>query len=134
MCRHFWVRAQHLPSSAPRLPDLRPLAQFYDAANPAVAAFMDCLEDAEGPDQTIERLVGVYGVLKPHLLATYRGHLARANAVYEPPTRRILARCIDDERRHIAAGATILRPLRGGPSAGGGAAARGESAGHRVGR
>src|SRR5438132_599806 len=84
-------------------------------SNPAVAAFMDSLEDAEGPDQTVDRLVGVYGVLKPHLLATYRDHLARANPVYEPPTRRILARCIDDEERHIAAGETILKYLAAGP-------------------
>src|SRR5207245_11039384 len=52
---------------------------------------------------------------KPHLLATYRDHLARANPVYEPPTRRILARCIDDEERHIAAGETILKYLAAGP-------------------
>src|SRR5207302_6206389 len=84
-------------------------------ANPAVATFMGSLEDAEGPDQTVERLVGVYGVVKPHLLATYRDHLARANPVSEPPTRRILARCIDDEERHIAAGETILEYLAAGP-------------------
>src|SRR3989442_1426463 len=77
---------------------------------------MDCLEEPEVPDQTVERLVGVYSVLKPHLLATYRDHLARANPVYEPPTRRILARCIDDEERHIAAGETTLGHLAGAPS------------------
>jgi hypothetical protein len=31
--------------------------------------------------------------------------------VYEPPTCRILTRCIADERRHVAAGETILRHL-----------------------
>jgi hypothetical protein len=50
-------------------------------------------------------------VLKPHLLATYRDHLARANPVYEAPTRRILARCIADEERHIAEGRTIIEHL-----------------------
>ena len=124
MGRHVWDLAQQCDAFGQRLPELRAHAHASEAANPAVAAFMDCLEDAEGPDQTIERLVGVYGVLKPHLLATYRGHLARANAVYEPPTRRILARCIDDERRHIAAGATILRHLGSDPSAAARAAAR----------
>src|SRR5262249_36532542 len=50
-------------------------------------------------------------VLKPHLLATYEAHLDQANQVYEPPTRRILARCAADEKRHIAAGRVVLSHL-----------------------
>jgi hypothetical protein len=115
MGRHVWDLAQHCDAFGQRLPELRSRAHVSEAANPAIATFMDAVEEAEGPDQTVERLVGVYGVLKPHLLATYREHLARANPVYEPPTRRILARCIDDEERHIAAGDTILRYLAAGP-------------------
>ena len=115
MGRHVWDLAQHCDAFGQRLPELRSRAQVSEAANPAVATLMDAVEDAERPDQTVERLVGVYGVLKPHLLATYRDHLAHANPVYEPPTRRILSRCIDDEERHIAAGETILRYLAAGP-------------------
>ena len=115
MGRHVWDLAQHCDAFGQRLPELRSRAQVSEAANPAVATFMDAVEDAEGPDQTIERLVGVYGVVKPHLLATYRDHLAHANPVYEPPTRRILARCIEDEERHIAAGETIMKYLAAGP-------------------
>ncbi len=37
--------------------------------------------------------------------------LARVNPVYEPPTRRILDRCLADERRHIADGAAVLDAL-----------------------
>jgi hypothetical protein len=66
------------------------------------------LESPEGPGQTIERLTGVYRVLKPHLVATYARHLAAANPVYEPPTRRILDRCLAEERRHVAAGRLVL--------------------------
>jgi hypothetical protein len=109
--RHVWDLAQHCDAFGRRLPELRAHAQVSEAANPGVVAFMDHLEEPEGRDQTVERLIGVYSVLKPHLLATYRDHLARANAVYEPPTRRILERCIDDEERHIAEGDTTLRHL-----------------------
>ena len=115
MGRHVWDLAQHCDAFGQRLPELRSRAQVSEAANPAVATLMDAIEDAEAPDQTVERLVGVYGVLKPHLLATYRDHLAHANPVYEPPTRRILSRCIADEERHIAAGQTILRSLAADP-------------------
>ena len=65
----------------------------------------------------LERLAGVYRVLKPHLLAVYVKHLESANPVYEPPTCRILARCIEDERRHIGAGETIIRHLAAAPEA-----------------
>jgi hypothetical protein len=114
--RHVWDLAQHCDAFGRRMPELRARAHMSEAANAAVVAFMDALEEPEGRDQTVERLVGVYAVLKPHLLATYRDHLARANAVYEPPTRRILERCIEDEERHVAEGETALRHLLGATS------------------
>jgi hypothetical protein len=69
---------------------------------------MDLIENCQTPAATPERVVGVYRVLKPHLTAVYARHLADANAIYEPPTRRILQRCLDEERRHIATGALVV--------------------------
>jgi hypothetical protein len=109
--RHVWDNAQHADALGRRLPELRAPAHVSEPANPAFVAFMDAIEAPEHPSQTIERLVGVYRVLKPHLRQRYGNHLAQANAVYEPPTRRILARCADDERRHIEAGALVLDHL-----------------------
>ncbi|HYE90005.1 MAG TPA: hypothetical protein VEA38_03250, partial [Terriglobales bacterium] len=57
------------------------------------------------------RVVGIYRVLKPHLAAVYADHLGDANGIYEPPTRRILQRCLDEERRHVAAGALVIGRL-----------------------
>jgi hypothetical protein len=111
MGRHVWDNAQHADAWGKRLPELRAAAQVSEPANARLVAFLDAVEAAERPEQTIERLVAIYRVLKPHLLATYKAHLATANAVYEPPTCRILARCIEDERRHVAAGETVLRHL-----------------------
>jgi hypothetical protein len=109
--RHVWDSAQHADAWGKRLPELRAHAQESEPATPAFVALMDVLEAPEAPGQTIERLAGVYRVLKPHLLSVYEQHLAKANPVYEPPTCRILARCIEDERRHIVAGETIIRHL-----------------------
>lgn len=111
MGRHVWDNAQHADLWGKRLPELRAMAQVSEPSSARLVAFMDTLEAAEAPEQTIERLVGIYRVLKPHLLATYQAHLASANAVYEPPTCRILARCIEDESRHVAAGETVLQHL-----------------------
>ena len=117
MGRHIWECAQHADAWGKRLPELREPAHQSEPANDRVARFMDFLEGREGPGETLERLTGVYRVLKPHLVATYERHLKMANAVYEPPTCRILTRCLDEERRHVAAGGLILRRLATSESA-----------------
>ncbi len=117
MGRHVWDNAQHADILGRRLPELRAPAQESEPPNDAFRAFLDALESPETPERTVERLVGLYRVLKPHLLADYDRHLGSANAVYEPPTRRILARCAEDERRHIAAGERVLAHLTAAPEA-----------------
>jgi hypothetical protein len=116
--RHVWDCAQHADAWGRRLPELRSPAQQSEPANDAVVRLMDRIEMAEGPRQTPERLASVYRVVKPHLVTVYARHLAATNPVYEPPTRRILARCLDEERRHIASGAAIIATmLRDGDAA-----------------
>lgn len=109
--RHVWDNAQHADAWGRRLPELRAHAQESKPPNDAFVAFMDTIEAPEEPGRTAERLAGIYRVLKPHLVAVYDEHRRRANPVYEPPTCRILERCLDDERRHVAAGETIIRHL-----------------------
>jgi hypothetical protein len=109
--RHVWDCAQHADLWGRRLPELRAPAQQSEPANDRFVRFMDQLDAREAVGESLERVVGVYRVLKPHLLATYRAHLASANQVYEPPTRRILERCIAEEERHIVAGAVVLERL-----------------------
>jgi hypothetical protein len=109
--RHVWDNAQHTDAWGRRLPELRAHAQESEASSEAFVQLMDAIEQPEEPGQSAERLAGIYRVLKPHLLAVYGEHRRRANPVYEPPTCRILDRCMEDERRHIAAGETIIRHL-----------------------
>jgi hypothetical protein len=114
--RHVWDCAQHADLWGKRLPELRAPAQQSEPANDRVVAFMDLIESRETPSATPERVTGVYRVLKPHLCSIYARYLADANGIYEPPTRRILQRCLDEERRHVAAGALVIARL--GASAG----------------
>ena len=109
--RHVWDNAQHADALGRRLPELRARAHVSEPVNAAFVAFMDAIEEPERPPQTVERLVGVYRVLKPHLVAVYEELLRRVNEVYEPPTERLITRLIEDERRHIAAGLAILQHL-----------------------
>jgi hypothetical protein len=115
--RHVWDSAQHADAWGKRLPELRARAQESEPANAAFAAFMDAIEAPDAPAETVERLAGVYRVLKPHLVAAYVKHLESANPVYEPPTCRILRHCIEDEDRHIRGGETVIRHLTVSPEA-----------------
>jgi hypothetical protein len=121
--RHVWDDAQHADLLGRRLLELRAPAQESEPAGPGVTALLDAIESAEAPGETVERLVGVYRVLKPHLLALYRDHLARTNPVYEPPTRRLLERLIADTSRHVAAGETVVAHVAASPALGPRAAA-----------
>lgn len=114
--RHTWDCAQHADVWGKRLPELRAPAQQSEPANDRIVAFMDLIENCQTPGATPERVTGVYRVLKPHLAAVYARHLADANAIYEPPTRRILQRCLDEERRHVAGGALVIARLGSAPS------------------
>ncbi len=115
MGRHVWDCAQHADRWGRRLPELRAPAQQSEPPGEEFVGFMDALEQPEAFHETPERLAGIYRVLKPSLLAAYERHLAEANPVYEPPTRRILQVCIEEERRHIAAGDVELSRLASTP-------------------
>ena len=109
--RQVWECAQHADLWGKRLPELRAPAQVSEPPSEEFVRFMDALEGREAWGETLERLTGVYRVLKPHLVEVYTRHLARANPVYEPPTRAILERCLGDERRHVADGERALAAL-----------------------
>ena len=111
----MWDCAQHADQWGKRLPELRAPAQVSEPSGPEFVRFLDALESREAWAETIERLTGVYRVLKPHLVAVYAAHLARVNPVYEPPTRQILERCLADEQRHVAAGEAVLDALARAP-------------------
>ena len=115
--RQVWDCAQHADAWGKRLPELRAPAQVSEPPGPEFVRFMDAVEAREAWGETIERLTGVYRVLKAHLIAVYAVHLDRANPVYEPPTRRVLERCLADERRHVADGEAVLAALVCTPAA-----------------
>jgi 1,2-phenylacetyl-CoA epoxidase catalytic subunit len=111
MARQVYEDALHTDALGKRLPELRSQAQLSRAANESFATFVDTIEDEEEWEDTLERLVGIYRVLKPHLVSHYSAHVAAANPVYEPPTLRILARMVEEEKAHIERGLVLLDDL-----------------------
>jgi hypothetical protein len=111
MARQVYEDALHADALGKRLGELRSQAQVSRSPNEAFAGLMDEIENKEQWEDTIERLVGIYRVLKPHLVAHYSAHVAAANPIYEPPTLRILAHLMEDEKRHIERGSVLLNDL-----------------------
>ena len=111
--RHVWDCAQHADLWGRRLPELRSPAHQGEPPSAEFARLVALVEERQARHESVERVVGIYRVLKPHLVTAYETHLGEANPVYEPPTRRILGRCLDEERRHVAAGAVVLDRLTG---------------------
>src|SRR6266403_3063957 len=101
MAKQVYDDALHTDALGKRLPELRAQPQISKPVNDAFVTFMNTIEDKEEWDDTLERLVGIYRVLKPHLVSHYSSHVAAANPVYEPPTLRILQHMVDEEQRHI---------------------------------
>jgi len=91
MARQVYECALHCDALGKRLAELRSQAQVSRPANEAFVALMNEIEDKEEWEDTIERLVGIYRVVKPHLVSHYSAHVTAANPIYEPPTLRILA-------------------------------------------
>jgi hypothetical protein len=71
----------------------------------ALSRFLDELLMAE---DTLERLVALYGVLKPALLETYRAHFEEANPLIDHPTRRVIKSMLDDEEESAIWGRAAL--------------------------
>jgi len=115
MARQVYDCALHADALGKRLGELRSQAQVSRPPNEAFVAFINAIEDKEQWEDTIERLTGIFRVLKPHLVAHYSAHVEAANPVYEPPTLRILAHLVDDEKRHIERGLVLLERLLDSP-------------------
>ena len=111
MARQVYEDALHADALGKRLGELRTQAQVSRSPNEAFTGLMDEIENKEQWEDTLERLVGIYRVIKPHLVAHYSAHVAAANPVYEPPTLRILAHMMDEEKRHIERGSVLLNDL-----------------------
>ncbi len=105
MAKQVYEDALHTDALGKRLPELRAQPQISKPPNEAFVTFMNALEDKEEWEDTIERLVGIYRVLKPHLISHYSSHVSAMNPVYEPPTLRILQRLVEEEKDTSSAAA-----------------------------
>ena len=110
---HCYKHAWHADLWNKRLPELREMnpERLTQPANDDMVAFMDAVTEPEAPDQTIEKLVGVYRVLIPHKIAAYTYHLNNTSTITDAPTIRSLKFILNDELEDWTDGEMMLQSL-----------------------
>jgi hypothetical protein len=112
----IWETAKAADELGRRLPELRcgrkALARS-EAGNADFAALIREIAAPERPELTIEKLAGVFDVLKPHLVELYETHVRETDPISDAPTIEILDEIVRRSRRHIAWGQEVLDRLCG---------------------
>ena len=110
---HCYKHAWHADLWNKRLPELREMNtdRLTQPANDAMVEFMDAMTEPERPDQTIEKLVGVYRVLIPHKIAAYTYHLNNTSTITDAPTIRSLKLTLNDEFEDWRDGEMLIESL-----------------------
>ena len=72
---------------------------------------MDAVREPEAAEHTIEKLVGVYRVLIPRMIAAYTYHLNGTSRITDAPTIRSLKFVLQDEFEDWRDGEMLLQSL-----------------------
>lgn len=111
----IWDCAVAADNLGKRLPELRCGTrvgqQSSRPGNQGFAEFIQEISAPESPDMTIEKLTGVFDVLKPHLLRVYEKFNRETDQICDAPTIELLEDISRKTQKHIAWGNTILNML-----------------------
>ncbi|HEY0865989.1 MAG TPA: hypothetical protein VGE01_01345, partial [Fimbriimonas sp.] len=106
---HLYLDSEHSLAFRTRVAELRRPPLYLDKSpDDGLDRF---LEEALRAENTIERLVGIFRVVRPALLAAFRKHLEAVNPVFDHPTCRILRIAIQEEEQMIQWGEEAIAAL-----------------------
>lgn len=110
---HCYHHAWHSELWHKRLPELREMnpERLTLPPNEGYVAFIEALGEPETSDATIEKLVGMYRVLLPRLIATYTYHLNGTSEITDAPTIRSLRFCLQDDIDEWREGEMLVQSL-----------------------
>jgi hypothetical protein len=109
-CAHHAWHARLWQERLPLLPDDAP-DELISPPDDGFVALVDSVAEARAPEMTIEKLVGAYRVLLPHLVTTYSRHLDETSRDLDGPTVRALTLVLRDEEEDVAGGEALLAAL-----------------------
>jgi hypothetical protein len=110
----IWETAQAADALGKRLPELRcgrKSTGSSEAPNQGFAEVIQEIARPESPDLTIEKLVGIFDVLKPHLVEVYAKTMRETDQICDAPTIEVLDDISRKTERHIAWGSEVLDRL-----------------------
>ncbi len=123
---HAYQCSLHADALGRRLPELRvmenvdmsipPTLRVADVRRPPNEEFERFVHELQDQEDPLLRLAGLYRVLKPHLAAYYRHHMAVTDQICDSPTVRILKFILIDEEEHIRWGQAIFEDLADTPA------------------
>ncbi len=100
--------AGHVDAMRNRLPEV---GAFDKQVLPPNVQFIRFCNELTNAEDTIERLVGLFWVLRPHLAASYHAQIEDDDSVGNNPTVRLLERAAADHETFSAWGDALLRQL-----------------------
>jgi len=110
----IWETAQTADQLGTRLPELRcgrRAVESSESPNRGFGDFIEAVCEPEAPDLTIEKLTGVFDVLKPHLVDVYERTMRETDQICDAPTIDLLDDAARKTRRHVAWGQEVLERL-----------------------
>jgi hypothetical protein len=109
---HCYHHAWHADLWNKRLPELREMnTDRLTLPAEGMEAFMAAMTEPEDQDLTIEKLVGVYRVLIPHMISAYTYHLNNTSTITDAPTIRSLKFALQDEFEDWRDGEMLIQSL-----------------------
>ncbi len=103
---HLHRSAEHVAALRRRIGEMRsPVPRMDVTPDPALDNLFTELLTAT---DTVEKIAGLYGLLRPALLAAYQAHYAAAHPVADSPTRHLLRHILVDAEDEAPWGAAAL--------------------------
>jgi len=108
---HLSLAAEHAAAIRKRVSEMRNPAPRMDVSpDEALDRFF---EEVLSAQDTLEKLVALYGVLRPALLKAYRAHLEQCNPILDNPTRHMLRHILLDDEETAAWGDAAVTAITG---------------------
>ena len=110
----IWEGAKAADELGKRLPELRcgrKAVSASESPNQGFAAFVQAVTEPERPDLSIEKLSGVFDVLKPHLIEVYERTMRETDQIADAPTIELLDEIVRKTRKHVSWGHEVLDRL-----------------------
>lgn len=106
---HLYLNSEHVAMIRRRVSEMRnPPPRMDVCPTKSLETFLNELFWAQ---DTVEKIAGLYGVLKPMLLAAYKDHYENLNPLVDHPTRRLLRFLILEEEETVTWGQQTLAAL-----------------------